>query len=164
MRGLWFIVCMLLLSNGLQGQLKLVKTTQHEFYDEVGTIEEYGVVDIKCERSNNTIKFTFKDSRFGEANEYGSFSFFDVDSAFVKLYYTILDGFDYTPIDPIMVELPEGRLDLYYNTEYNKPRFWFAYTENDLPDNVYTSEYFTREQIIALFNMHKEQDYATALR
>ncbi|WP_116788069.1 hypothetical protein [Flavobacterium psychrotrophum] len=103
----------LLVSSVSFAQLKKVDVVKAEPIGKVG-----GALgtpkSIECTKTGNTYTFEYRDMKLTSIEAYKEFSFDDVDNTFEDLYKTIIDGFENTPKEDVVLSLPNYIITLDY--------------------------------------------------
>ncbi|MGY6649488.1 hypothetical protein [Wenyingzhuangia sp. IMCC45574] len=148
MRKLFLLTIALLINNLSFSQIKKIEPAKSI---EIGTIKTFGAFIIDCHKINDTYLFTYADAKFKHIDEHKSFEFKDIDNAFDTLYETIIDGFNNTPKEPIMIKLPKGVLFLSYIKSYGVVNFRFGHSLDNKGGVIGYSGYLTKKKVKKLF-------------
>lgn len=134
-----------------------VKEASEDKQEVIGELKTFGEVQFFMTKSENMYIMSFKDINFTKLLQYETFTFNDVDNAFESLYKLIIDGFESKPDEPIVLELPEGDLEIHFPKLMGIVNVQFKFTKKSNPSYTAVSGGLTEKKVMKLFGKDEKK-------
>jgi hypothetical protein len=149
------LLFVLTLSTASFAQLKKIDAKALES-EEIGKIQPFGLpLQIEATKFKNVYTIRYRDVEYTTLDSYKEFKFEDKDNTFEDLYNAIIEGFEKTPKESVMLSLPDYTISLRFDKALGMQTVTFFSAPAMQADAISRSASFTRKQIDKLFGKKK---------